>query len=103
MQIDFLKGLYEYNYWANNRLLHAVEGISDAQLNAEMSNGVGTMRTTLVHILPAAAWAAPAQAAARSPRSQPLSALCNTLPWALFTNLLLPAVVQVVLPVCWFL
>ena len=53
-------------------------------------------------LLPAVDWAAPAQATARSPRPQPLSAVCPTLSWALFTNVLDPAMLQVVLPGCWF-
>lgn len=51
MQVDYIKALYDYNYWANERILNAVEGISEAQLNADMHNGMGTMRMTLVHML----------------------------------------------------
>jgi uncharacterized damage-inducible protein DinB len=51
MLLDYMKSLYNYNYWANDRIVRTVEGISEAQFNADMHNGIGTMRMTLVHIL----------------------------------------------------
>ncbi len=51
MLLDDVKSLYNYNYWANGRIVRTVEGISEAQINVDMHNGIGTMRMTLVHIL----------------------------------------------------
>ena len=51
MLLDYVKSLYNYNYWADDRIMRAVEGISEAQLNVDMHNGIGTMRMTLVHTL----------------------------------------------------
>lgn len=53
MQIDEMKALYNYNYWANEIILRTVEGLSETQLNAEMENGIGSIRITLVHVLSA--------------------------------------------------
>lgn len=51
MQIGYIKTLYDYHYWATEQILGAVAQISEAQLNAEMHNGQGSMRETLVHML----------------------------------------------------
>jgi uncharacterized damage-inducible protein DinB len=51
MQIDEIKVLYDYNAWANEKLLHTVEEVSEAQLHTHMPNGMGSMHTTLVHML----------------------------------------------------
>jgi uncharacterized damage-inducible protein DinB len=51
MLLDYVKSLYNYNYWANDKIVRTVEGISQAQVNVDMHNGIGTMRVTLVHIL----------------------------------------------------
>ena len=44
---DFLK----HNRWANMRLLDALEGLSDEQLDASIEGVYGTLRDTLVHML----------------------------------------------------
>jgi uncharacterized damage-inducible protein DinB len=51
MLLDDVKSLYNYNYWANDRIVRTVEGLSEAQIHVDMHNGIGTMRMTLVHIL----------------------------------------------------
>ena len=51
MLLDYVKSLYNYNYWANDKIVSTIEGISEAQFNVDMHNGIGTMRMTLVHIL----------------------------------------------------
>ena len=51
MQINEIKILFDYAYWADERLLQAVAGIDEDQLNAQMPNGIGSIRVTLVHML----------------------------------------------------
>jgi uncharacterized damage-inducible protein DinB len=45
--------LYEYNYWANARILSAATNVSEAQFTAPASLSHGSLRGTLVHILSA--------------------------------------------------
>lgn len=45
--------LFDYNYWANTRILHAAEQISAEQFNAPTSYSYGSLRGTLVHTLSA--------------------------------------------------
>ena len=51
MQVEAIKELYDYNYWAMNKLLQAVEGLSMQQLHTDLLNGIGSIHTTLVHIV----------------------------------------------------
>lgn len=52
MKIDEIKLLYEYNYWANWRILATCAQISPEQYVAPTSVGsYGNLRTTLVHTL----------------------------------------------------
>ncbi len=51
MQIEQIKELYEYNNWANQRLWEAVESVSAEQLNIDVHNGIGSIFTTLVHLV----------------------------------------------------
>lgn len=51
MLTDYFATLYDYNYWANGRILDAAEHFSEAQLNTPTQNGHGSLRGTLVHIL----------------------------------------------------
>ena len=53
MQRDHMLLLYDYNYWANARILEALENLSNEQLNAPTTNGYGSLRETLVHMLSA--------------------------------------------------
>lgn len=53
MRIDDLRLLYEYNYWANARILRAAEGLSDEQLLAPAPFPSGSLRGTLVHTMSA--------------------------------------------------
>ena len=55
MQIDQIKELYDYNRWANDRLWQAVEGLNPNQLNIDMHNGMGSILTTLLHMV-SASW-----------------------------------------------
>jgi uncharacterized damage-inducible protein DinB len=51
MQLDQIKELYDYNNWASERLWQAVTGLSVDQLNIDMHNGIGTIFTTLIHLV----------------------------------------------------
>jgi uncharacterized damage-inducible protein DinB len=48
-----LPGFFEYNLWANLRLLDACEPLSDAQLDATMNGTFGSVRETLMHLFSA--------------------------------------------------
>ncbi len=52
---NHLTMLYDYNYWANARILEPMSKLSEAQFNQPMSPNHGSLRTTLIHTL-AAEW-----------------------------------------------
>lgn len=51
MTIDYFRTLYDYNYWANARILGAAEHLSDAQLIAPTQESHSSLRGTLVHTM----------------------------------------------------
>src|SRR5258708_8829588 len=51
MLVDYFKTLYDYNYWANAKILEAAEQLSEAQFIEETKDGHGSLRGTLVHAL----------------------------------------------------
>lgn len=53
MKIDEIKLLYDYNEWADVRVLAACAGVSPEQYAAQTSfgNGWGGLRATMVHLL----------------------------------------------------
>ena len=51
MNIDDILLIYDYNYWANKRILTASEKVSEKQFLAPSSFPYGSLRGTLVHIL----------------------------------------------------
>ena len=51
MKIDEIKLLYDYNNWADARILAACARVSPEQYTAPASYGRGGLRATLVHIL----------------------------------------------------
>lgn len=53
MQTHEIILLYDYNYWANQRILQATERVSPEQFIAPTSHTYGSLRGTLVHILSA--------------------------------------------------
>jgi uncharacterized damage-inducible protein DinB len=53
MLVDYFKTLYDYNYWANAKILEATEQVSEAQFIEETEDGHGSLRATLVHMLSA--------------------------------------------------
>ncbi len=48
---ESLVEMFRHNAWANQRLLDACEGLSDAQLDATVVGTFGSIRDTLVHIV----------------------------------------------------
>lgn len=53
MDVNSLRFLYEYNYWARDRILRQVEKLSPAQFLAASDYSRGSVRDTLVHVLSA--------------------------------------------------
>ncbi len=53
MKVQDIKLYYEYNEWANKRILDAAENATSAQLTAPNEYGWGDLRGALVHILDA--------------------------------------------------
>jgi uncharacterized damage-inducible protein DinB len=51
LHIDEMRSLYDYTYWATDRLFETVANLSEEQLNDEMPNGIGSIRVTLVHLV----------------------------------------------------
>ena len=51
MNIQDILAIYEYNYWANKRILSASEKVSEKQFLAPASFPFGGLRGTIVHIL----------------------------------------------------
>lgn len=55
MNADYFRFLYEYNYWARNRLLAATDGMSEADYGQPNSSNYGSLRAILTHLLTAEA------------------------------------------------
>jgi uncharacterized damage-inducible protein DinB len=53
MNVADILTIYEYNYWANRRIMTAAEGVSQEQFLAPADFPYGGLRGTLVHILDA--------------------------------------------------
>jgi uncharacterized damage-inducible protein DinB len=53
MKIENIQFLYDYNYWANQRILTTAERLTEEQFLAPRSYSHGSVRNTLVHILSA--------------------------------------------------
>ena len=53
MKIDDIKLLYQYNDWANKRMLAAADNLTEEQLTAANELGWGSLRGALVHVLDA--------------------------------------------------
>ena len=51
MTKDDIQLLYEYDWWANNRVLQAVSALSVEQFTRDLSSGFRSVRDTLVHII----------------------------------------------------
>ena len=53
MHLQDIHNLYEYNYWANHRLLDVVETLSHEQFTKDLRSSHGGIHGTLVHIMAA--------------------------------------------------
>ena len=53
MNIKDILFLYDYNYWANRKILTASEGVTHEQFTAPASFPFGGLRGTLVHTVDA--------------------------------------------------
>ena len=51
MEIEEIKLLYEYNYWARDRVMDAAANLSYEQITAPSSMSFGSMMSNLTHIL----------------------------------------------------
>jgi uncharacterized damage-inducible protein DinB len=51
MTKDDIHLLYEYDRWANNRVLQAVSALSDEQFTRDLGGSFRSVRDTLVHII----------------------------------------------------
>ena len=50
MNIDDLRVLVDYHYWARDRLLQAVDALTPEQFTRDMGNSFRSIRDTLVHL-----------------------------------------------------
>ena len=50
MTFDDLNTLIDYNYWARDRLMEAVQALSPEQFTHDMGNSFGSVRDTVAHI-----------------------------------------------------
>ena len=50
MNLQELRTLVDYHYWARDRLLDAVDRLSSEQLNEDLGNSFPSIRDTLVHL-----------------------------------------------------
>jgi uncharacterized damage-inducible protein DinB len=51
--LEYFKTLYDYNYWANAKILDTAERITDEQLFALTHDSYGSLHGTLVHTMSA--------------------------------------------------
>ena len=51
MNKDDIHLLYEYDRWANNRVLHAASALSTEQFTRDLGGSFRSVRDTLVHII----------------------------------------------------
>src|SRR5256885_6294707 len=53
MHVTDLERLYEYNYWANTKLLGVVAQLTPEQYTQSIAGSYGSIRNTLVHVMSA--------------------------------------------------
>lgn len=53
MRVDDLKRLYDYSYWANQRLFGVVSQLTPEQFTRSVAGSYESIRNTLVHVLSA--------------------------------------------------
>ncbi len=53
MNMEYVRHLYDYHYWATGRILQAAEGLGEAEFTAATSHSHGSIQGTLAHMLSA--------------------------------------------------
>jgi uncharacterized damage-inducible protein DinB len=53
MRVSDLERLYDYNYWANKKLIGVVSKLTPEQFTQSVAGSYGSIRNTLVHVLSA--------------------------------------------------
>jgi uncharacterized damage-inducible protein DinB len=56
MNLTDLRTMLDYHYWARDRMLNALEGLSSEQYNKDLGSSFKSIRETVVHVY-AAEWA----------------------------------------------
>ena len=51
MNLEYFTTLYNYNYWANRRIMEAAQGLSEAEFVSRQPGSYGSVRDTLVHTM----------------------------------------------------
>jgi len=67
---ELIRFLYQYNQWADRRLLDACAGLSNEQFSRNLGSSFGSVRDTLVHLY-GAEWVWNERFQGRSPSSLP--------------------------------
>jgi uncharacterized damage-inducible protein DinB len=49
--VEYLANLYDYSYWANQRVLAAAESLTGAELTQAQGHSWGTIQGTLLHMM----------------------------------------------------
>ena len=70
MNLQELQTLVDYNYWARDRVLDAVEKLTPEQYDKQLGNSFGSVRETLAHVL-GAEWVWCNRWEGESPKSLP--------------------------------
>jgi uncharacterized damage-inducible protein DinB len=73
MNLEQLRTLVDYHYWARDRLLDAVERLSSEQFTKDLGNSFPSIRDTVVHLY-AADWIWCTRWEGESPQSMPAPA-----------------------------
>jgi uncharacterized damage-inducible protein DinB len=72
MDLDYIRVLYEYNRWANARILAAASKLTPEELTKDLRNSFRSVRDTLVHIM-SAEWIWLKRWKGTSPKAMPAS------------------------------
>jgi uncharacterized damage-inducible protein DinB len=72
MRVQDLQRLYDYNYWANAKLLAVVARLTPDEFTQPVAGSYGSVRNTLVHVMSAEwGWLERCGGRARGPRLDP--------------------------------
>lgn len=78
MTLEHIRLLYEYNYWANHRVLDACSALAEEQLTRDLGSSFRSVRDTLAHIM-GAEWIWLERWQGRSPAALPAATDFPTL------------------------